>query len=142
MPWTKNDYPSSMKHLSASVRNKAIEIGNTLVDDEHMEEGKAIPIAISQAKDWAKNNGKNATSNKPSNPTDEKSHGYDQYVIPSDDGWAVKREGAKRKQYFDTKQEAVAIGKERAKKHNASVTIQRKDGTIQNTYSYNPNNTY
>lgn len=139
MPWTKNDYPDSMKNLSSSVRKKAIDIGNTLVEDENMEEGRAIATAISRAKDWATNHGKNAKSNSKSKTTDQKHHGQDQYVVPTDNGWAVKREGAERKQYFSTKKDAIATGKERAKKHNATITIQRKDGTVQNRYSYNPN---
>ena len=55
MPWTKKDYPDSMKNLDKKVRDKAIEIANTLVEKENMEEGKAIPIAISKAKEWAEN---------------------------------------------------------------------------------------
>ena len=53
MPWTKKDYPDSMKNLDKKVRDKAIEIANALVDEEKMEEGRAIPIAISKAKEWA-----------------------------------------------------------------------------------------
>lgn len=139
MPWNKNDYPDSMKNLSAPVRKKAIDIGNTLVEDENMEEGVAIATAISQAKDWATNRGKRVKSTKDSKTTDVKNHGYDQYVLPTEKGWAVKREGTQRQQYFDTKQDAISTGKERAKKHNATLTIQKKDGSIQNRYSYNPN---
>lgn len=52
MPWTENDYPSSMKNLDENVRNKAIEIANALLEDDY-EEGRAIAIGISQAKEWA-----------------------------------------------------------------------------------------
>lgn len=55
MAWTKNNYPDSMKNLDEKVRNKAIEIANALVEKEGMDEGKAIPIATSKAKDWADN---------------------------------------------------------------------------------------
>lgn len=55
MPWTKKDYPDAMKNLDKEVRDKAIEIANALVKEEKMEEGRAIPIAISQAKEWADN---------------------------------------------------------------------------------------
>lgn len=141
MPWNKNDYPASMKNLSKDVRHKAIEIGNALVDEGNMKEGIAIATAISRAKDWAHNHGKDESNKTQSGSTDVKHHGYDQYVIPTDKGWAVKRENATRKQYFDSKPDAVKAAKERAKKHNSSVTIQKKDGTIQNRVSYNPNNT-
>jgi uncharacterized protein YdaT len=53
MPWTKKNYPNSMKNLDPHVRDKAIEIANALMEEESMEEGKAIPIAISKAKEWA-----------------------------------------------------------------------------------------
>lgn len=55
MPWNEKDYPPSMKNLDKKVRNKAIEIANALVEKENMEEGRAIPIAISRAKEWADN---------------------------------------------------------------------------------------
>ena len=57
MPWTKDDYPDSMKNLMAEVRNKAIDIANALMEDGY-EEDRAIPIAISQAEKWAENHGK------------------------------------------------------------------------------------
>jgi len=56
MPWNKKNYPDSMKNLDKKVRDKAIEIANALLEKENMDEGKAIPIAISKAKEWAENN--------------------------------------------------------------------------------------
>lgn len=58
MPWTRKDYPVSMKNLPAAVRNKAIEIANALLEEKSMDEGIAIATAISRAKDWAENHGK------------------------------------------------------------------------------------
>lgn len=52
MPWNSDYFPSSMKHLSPLVRDKAIEIANALLD-EGMDEGKVIRIAIAKAKEWA-----------------------------------------------------------------------------------------
>lgn len=49
MPWTKNDYPNAMKNLPEKVREKAIEIANALMEEEHYDEGKSIAIAISKA---------------------------------------------------------------------------------------------
>ncbi|NDJ84710.1 MAG: hypothetical protein GYB66_02385 [Chloroflexi bacterium] len=51
MPWTTEDYPASMKNLEEVIRNKAIEIANALLEEGY-EEGRAISIAISQAKKW------------------------------------------------------------------------------------------
>ncbi|UOK56492.1 hypothetical protein MGI18_16395 [Bacillus sp. OVS6] len=39
MPWTKQDYPNSMKNLPDETREKAIEIGNALLDDGYEEGG-------------------------------------------------------------------------------------------------------
>ncbi len=55
MPWTKKNYPDTMKNLDKRVRDKAIEIANALVDKENMDEGSAIPIAISKANEWEEN---------------------------------------------------------------------------------------
>ena len=55
MPWNKKNYPDAMKNLDKEVRDKAIEIANALVEKEKMDDGKAIPIAISKAKEWADN---------------------------------------------------------------------------------------
>ena len=54
MPWTKTDYPASLKNFMAPVRNKAIEIANALLN-EGMEEARAIPIATARAEEWAAN---------------------------------------------------------------------------------------
>ena len=40
MPWTLEDYPVSMRHLSEVTRAKAIDIANALLA-EGMEEGRA-----------------------------------------------------------------------------------------------------
>jgi uncharacterized protein YdaT len=56
VPWNPSYYPSSMRHLSESVRLKAIEIANALLE-EGMDEGTAIRIAIAKAKEWAQRHG-------------------------------------------------------------------------------------
>jgi uncharacterized protein YdaT len=154
MPWTKRNYPVSMKNLPEAVRNKAIDIANALYDEKNMPEGIMIATAISRAKDWASNRGMRSKPKKGSVSKDVKKHGQDVYVIPaprnkrksgqskagpSPDGWAVKKEKGKRKRVFDTKKEAVKEAREEAKKANASLTIQRKDGKIDKRTSYNPN---
>ena len=52
MPWDEQYYPRSMQHLSLAVRSKAIEIANALLAEGY-DEGRAIRIAIAQAKRWA-----------------------------------------------------------------------------------------
>lgn len=139
MPWTKRNYPVSMKNLPEAVRNKAIDIANALYDEKNMPEGIMIATAISRAKDWASNRGMRSKPKKGSVSKDVKKHGQDVYVIPSPEGWALKKEKGKRKRVFDTKKEAVKEAREEAKKANASLTIQRKDGKIDKRTSYNPN---
>lgn len=52
MPWTPYWYPPSMRQLPEPVREKAIEIANTLLEED-MDEGEAIHIASAKAKEWA-----------------------------------------------------------------------------------------
>ena len=62
MPWTKDNYPDSMKSLPEDVRDKAIEIANALLEERKMEEGFAIATAISRAKEWAANHNKTSVA--------------------------------------------------------------------------------
>lgn len=141
MPWTKNDYPDSMKNLPAHVRNKAIDIANAILEDKEMEEGIAIATGISRAKDWAANRGKKTENPDKSRITDVKKHGEDRYVIPyQDKKWAVKKEGENKvEKVFDSKKEAVSRAREEAKKSNGSLTIQKRTGQVEKRVSYNPN---
>ena len=52
MPWNENNFPRSMLHMAPVVREKAIEIANALLAESY-DDGKAIRIAIAQAKRWA-----------------------------------------------------------------------------------------
>lgn len=54
MPWDINNYPNSLKNLHRITRNKAIEIANAMIEEGYSE-GRAIPIAIEQAKKWHQN---------------------------------------------------------------------------------------
>lgn len=56
MPWTKTEYPESMKNLMAPVRTKAVDIANTLLRDGRPE-GSVLAIATSQAEEWAEKRG-------------------------------------------------------------------------------------
>src|SRR5688500_5991224 len=138
MPWTKNDYPDSMKNLTEKVRKKSIEIANALLKETKMPEGIAIATAISRAKDWAVNHGKpikNASAD--SKTTDVKQHGADRYVVPHEGNhWAIKNEGSERvEKVFDHKNEAVQQARKKARAANASLTIQKRDGRVQQRIS-------
>ncbi|QIP12605.1 hypothetical protein G8759_08205 [Spirosoma aureum] len=52
MPYTKKEYPASLRNFMAPVRNKAIDIANALLTDG-ADESKAIAIATAKAEEWA-----------------------------------------------------------------------------------------
>jgi len=56
MPWNETHFPRSMTNLPPLIREKAIEIANALLVEGY-EEGRAIRIAIVQAKRWAERRG-------------------------------------------------------------------------------------
>ncbi len=56
VPWNESYFPRSMANLSPTVRAKAVEIANALLAQGY-DEGKAIRIAIAQAKRWAQRAG-------------------------------------------------------------------------------------
>ena len=59
------------------------------------------------------------------------------WITPHKNGWAVKREGAKRSSVVTaTKKEAEKIGHELGKKEGVEVITQRSDGRIQSRESY------
>ena len=59
------------------------------------------------------------------------------WITPHKNGWAVKREGAKRSSVVTaTKREAEKIGHELAKKAGVEVITQGLDGKIQSRESY------
>ncbi len=121
MPWSTNDYPTSWKNLDTAVRSKAIEIGNALLDDG-MEESRAIPIALSQARESLDEDESEA-----------------QWVVPHEDGWAVKTEGAEQpRKVHSTQRNAIEDATEFAKKHDTTVTVLGRDGTIRDRQSFRP----
>jgi len=140
MPWTKNYFPVSMKNLADELREKAIEIGNALVEENKMEEGMAIATAISRAKDWAANRGMDIENSDDSNSTDAKEHGKDRYVIPYENAqWAIKEEGNEEvEKIFEKKEDAVKEARKKAKQVNGILTIQKRTGKVQRRISYNP----
>lgn len=133
MPYTRRDYPASMKNLIPEIRYKAIDILNAILDEKKMDISYAIPTAISRAKDWAANRNKTI----PPSSTDHKKHGEDVHVLPHVKGWAVKKDKAKRaSNVFNKKMEAVSRARNMAKKNNSSLIIHRKTGSIRSKISF------
>lgn len=138
MPWNEKDYPASMKNLDSIVRRKAIDIGNAMVKEGYKEEN-AIPIAISQAKEWAKD--ANSQEKKDLKEKDITKHEDDPKNTSSrlqdknvqvkyddeDEMWLVITEGAKRADSkHSTKKEAEKRGKEIAKNKGVKVETFKK----------------
>lgn len=143
MPWNMNDFPNAFKNFDPLLRKKAIDIGNALLDNDYPED-RAIPIAISQAKEWlsdASKDEKEAYENE-KNPTKTDKHDTsssnpdlldnDVEVYFEDDTWVVKTEDAKRpSDTFDKKADAVKRAKEIAENKDSSVIRYTKDGKKQ-----------
>lgn len=61
----------------------------------------------------------------------------DVHVVPHKDGWATKKEGAKRAGIVvDTQKAAIDKAREQAKREHVEVVVHRKDGTIRDSDSY------
>jgi uncharacterized protein YdaT len=148
MPWSMDDYPSSWKNLNSTIRKKAIEIGNSMLEDGH-KESDAIPIATEQAKKWyddasekeRKQFSRTSESEITSPDEDDDSHPEmmekDVFVLPHDDGWAVQSEEAKQaSNVYDKKQDAVERAKEIAEKKQTAVIVHKKDNSVEKKYNY------
>lgn len=137
MPYTKRDYPDSMKNLDKIVRVKAIDILNAMLKNGY-DEGQAIPISISQAKEWAED--ASDKEKKELSKEDITKHqktsdsarlqnadvrvSYDQ----EKEKWSVESEGAKQvDSYYETKKEAVTRAKEIADNRGTSVIKEKKN---------------
>lgn len=62
-----------------------------------------------------------------------------QHVVPSKDGWAVKRAGSpKATKVFDTQREAIERGREIARNQGSELLIHGRDGRIRQKNTYGP----
>lgn len=121
MPWTKKDYPDSMKNLDPNIREKAIEIANELVEDGY-EDQRAIPIAITQAKEWYTNRGEKVS--------DDITH----HLKPGHDKWVLESLDGIEKWTFEKKEQAMAKVKELSKENKIKVMIHDSKGQFQKVY--------
>lgn len=138
MPWTKTNYPNSLKNLEEEVRLKAIDIGNAMMRDGY-DEDRAIPIAISKAKDWYEDASskekrdlkkKDLTKRGKSDSSSGRLQDADVEVTYREDEkkWEVKSKGAKRADsLFDTKAQAEERAKEIAQYREGEVISHKKN---------------
>lgn len=146
MPWTLEDYPSSMKNLNKSTKKKAIDIANALVEEGY-DDGRAIPIATQQAEEWYDHASTQEREDflKEGNVT-KHDHTYasnpelldeNEMVIKHDNGWAVQSKHAKKaSKVFDTKDDAITYGKDVAQHKQSTLEVYKEDGTLQKTVDY------
>ncbi|SDI48911.1 DUF2188 domain-containing protein [Natribacillus halophilus] len=147
MAWNMNDYPSSLKNLDKAVKKKAIEIGNAMLEDGY-DEGRAIPIATEQAKEWHENatdkeiqqflkEGDTSVEGDRDNSRPELLE-RPQFVTPHQDGgWAVQAEGAYQpSEVFANKKEAVKRGREIARNKGTQLVIHRQDESVEEKQNY------
>lgn len=138
MPWNEKDYPESMKNLDKLVRRKAIDIANAMVKEGY-EEDSAIPIAISQAKEWiedASPSEKKTLKEKdiskheddPENTSARLQDNDVEVKYDDEEGtWIVITRGAKRADSkHDTKKKAEKRAKEIAKNKGVQVRSYKK----------------
>jgi len=67
--------------------------------------------------------------------------GRNQHVVPRGGQWAVVGEGNSRAgSLHPTQDEAIRVGKERAKRERAELIVHRRDGRIRerNSYGHDP----
>ncbi|MBD1918014.1 MULTISPECIES: DUF2188 domain-containing protein [Cyanophyceae] len=136
MPWTYNDYPTSMKNLTAEVRRKAIDIANALLEDGYGD-GRAIAIATAQSEKWAKRRHKQiakkntGTTGQAIAADDDKGDGESIHVFadPEESGW-IATQGQKRVAQGSTKAEVVDKAREQAKAQKTELCIHDKQGDI------------
>ncbi|MRS62487.1 hypothetical protein GJJ30_14390 [Larkinella terrae] len=54
MVWNQTHFPAAMRSLPPSVREKAIEIANSLLASESSDKQKVISTSITEARVWAR----------------------------------------------------------------------------------------
>lgn len=146
MPWTLNDYPSSLKNFEKPLKKKIIDIANAMIEEGY-DEGRAIPIATKQAKEWyEKTSEEDREVYLKEGDVTKHDHKYEsnpelldknEMVIKQDDKWVVKSKGAKRAaKMFNTKDEAIKYGKQIAQNKQTKLKVYKTDDSLQNTYDY------
>lgn len=110
-----------MKNLEDPIREKAVEIANALLEEGY-EEGRAIPIAISRAKEWSENRG------------DDVSTAVTHHLTPDKEGWVLKSVKGDEEESFKTKEEAMDQIKKMSKTKSMKVMIHDAEGNFQKVY--------
>jgi len=138
------DYPDSLKNFDKVKRKKIIEIGNELLADGYNED-RAIPIAISQGKEWYEDDSQSEIEEYRQESAPKKSENQgsknprpelldnDVEVYFEDGNWAAKTVNAKQAdETFEKKEEALERAKTIAENKESNVTSYSKEGKQMN----------
>jgi len=139
VPFDRRDFPNSMKNLDKEVRDKAIDIANAMIEEGY-EEKNAIPIAISQAKEWAnkassaelkeirKKNIKDHQKDKDKTKAKLQNSNVEVSYDHEKEKWQVKSKKASKKEgYYDSKSQAKKRAEEIAGNRDSKVIIKTKE---------------
>lgn len=137
MPYSKTDFPDTMKNLEDITRIKAIDILNAMLKDGYKEEN-AIPISISQAKKWMKDAkdseidkllNKDITKHKKSSESARLQDSNVRVSFDKDEEmWSVKSVGAKKvSSYHNTKKSAIKEAQKIADNKDSKVIKEKKE---------------
>ena len=120
MPWTHTTYPPSLKNLDETVRDKAVDIANALLDDGYSE-GRALAIGTSQAKRWSSRHS-----------DEEQRQTKDYQVLPHAQGWVVRRSNSRSAASIHaTQKEARERALLYARHEGVRVVVHNEDGQIE-----------
>jgi Uncharacterized protein conserved in bacteria (DUF2188) len=127
MPYTYNKFPASFIHLRQEERNKAITIANALIEEGYPDQ-MALPIAISNAKQWACYYFKEGLEGK---------QNINVHLIPNPKGWALITED-ENTIIFICSEKTDALGKARlyAKNEKLKLFIHSEEGRIHDVESF------
>ena len=66
----------------------------------------------------------------------------DIHVVPAGDGWAVEAAGGGKRTAYETQEEAIKAGTERAQREKVELLIHGRDGQIRerNSFGHDPRN--
>lgn len=145
MAWDMTDYPNSFKNMALLERKEAIKIANALLAEGYPE-GRAIPIATSQAERWYQDASETEKQKVAGEPDPTKSDPHqpsplaaelltaNEKVVRQADGWAVIAAGAKKaSRVYPRKEDAIIEARKVAHDKGTKVEIYREDGSLEDT---------
>ncbi|HEY9878046.1 MAG TPA: DUF2188 domain-containing protein [Leptolyngbyaceae cyanobacterium] len=136
MPWSTQDYPVSMKNLTAEVRGKAIDIANALLEKGY-EEGRTIAIATAQAEKWAerrdkpiqKTGSKGSTGHAVAKGDPDSNHAIHVIPDPKGQGWVARRDEQQIAR-GQSQEDVLKKAREKAKAEREELYIHDEEGKV------------